>query len=153
MCTSLGDFPSSEDVDVALQQLKNGKAPGKSRILHCTRDVESWEGKLRLCGNAYRSCPSNMEGESGATGLAGCHSCNLHCCDNWRGIALLDVVGKMLGRIVQNHLQKLGEEVLPESRCGFRKGRSCTDMIFMVCQLAEKATEHDTVQYFIFVDL
>ena len=33
VCTSLGDLPSSEDVHIALQQLKNGKAAGKSRIL------------------------------------------------------------------------------------------------------------------------
>ena len=78
---------------------------------------------------------------------------NLHCCDNWRGISLLDVVGKLLGRIVQNHLQKLAERVLPESQCGFRRGRSCTDMIFMVRQLAEKATERNAMQYFVFVDL
>jgi len=79
---------------------------------------------------------------------------SLHCCDNWRGIiALLDVVGKLLGSIVLNHLQKLGEKVLPESQCGFRKGHNCTDMILMVRQLAENGIEHDTVQYFIFVVL
>ena len=55
---------------------------------------------------------------------------NLHCCDNWRGIALLDVVGKMLGRIVQDRLQKLADKVLTKSQCGFRKGCSCTDMVF-----------------------
>jgi len=45
---------------------------------------------------------------------------NLHCCDNRRGIASLDVVGKMLGKSVQNCLQKLAEKVLPESQCGLR---------------------------------
>ena len=35
--------------------------------------------------------------------------------DNWRELALLDVVGKMSGRIVQNFLQKLDGKVLPES--------------------------------------
>jgi len=35
---------------------------------------------------------------------------NLHvCCDNWRGVALLDVVGKLVGRIVQDRLQGLAE--------------------------------------------
>ena len=33
VCTSLGDLPSSEDVDIALLQLKNRKAVGKSRML------------------------------------------------------------------------------------------------------------------------
>ena len=78
---------------------------------------------------------------------------NLRCCDNWRGIALLDVVGKLVGRIVQNRLQQLAEQELPESQCGFHTGRSCTDMIFMVRQLTEKAIEHNSKQYFVFVDL
>ena len=64
---------------------------------------------------------------------------NLHLCDNWRGIALLDVVGKLVGRIVQDRLQKLAEVELPESQCGFQRGCGCTDMMFMVCQLFEKS--------------
>ena len=39
--------------------------------------------------------------------------------DNWQGIALLDVVGKLVARVVQGRLQDLAEEVLPESQCGF----------------------------------
>ena len=31
---------------------------------------------------------------------------NLHCCNSLRDISLLDVVGKLLGKIVQNCLQK-----------------------------------------------
>ena len=50
-------------------------------------------------------------------------------------------------------LQKLAEKVLPESQYGFRNRHNCTDMVFMVRQLAEKVIEHNTVQYFIFVDL
>ena len=77
----------------------------------------------------------------------------LHCCVNWRGIALLDVVGKVAARIVQTRLQTLAEQVLPETQCGFRRGRGCTDMLFVVRQLAEKAFEHHMKQHFIFVDL
>ena len=78
---------------------------------------------------------------------------NLHSCDNWRGIALLDVVGKLVARIVQSRLQIVAEQELPESQCGFRRGHGCTDMIFVVRQLAEKAVEHQATQYFVFVDL
>ena len=35
--------------------------------------------------------------------------------DNWRGISLLDVDGKLLGRIVQERLQCIAESVLPDS--------------------------------------
>ena len=57
---------------------------------------------------------------------------NLEVCENWRGIALLDVVGKVLARLVQNRLREVAEEILPESQCGFRQSRGCTDMIFVV---------------------
>ena len=40
---------------------------------------------------------------------------NLKLCDNWRGISLLDVVGKLLGRIVQERLKLVAEDVLPDS--------------------------------------
>ena len=47
---------------------------------------------------------------------------DLSHCDNWRGISLLDVVGKVVARVLQERLQKLAEDQLPESQCGFRKG-------------------------------
>ena len=63
-------------------------------------------------------------------------------CDNWRGICLLDIIGKVVARILQERLQNLAMEELSESQCGFRKGRSCADMIFVVRQLIEKSWEH-----------
>ena len=57
---------------------------------------------------------------------------NLCCCDNRLGIALLDVMGNMVDRVIQGRLQKLAERVLPESQCGFRRWRGCTDMVFTV---------------------
>ena len=36
-------------------------------------------------------------------------------CDNWRGIALLDVVLKAVARMVQTRLQTIAEHVLPDS--------------------------------------
>jgi len=56
---------------------------------------------------------------------------SLKVCDNWRGISLLDVVGKVLGRVIQDKLKMIAEDVLPDSQCGFRTGRGCIDMIFV----------------------
>jgi len=42
---------------------------------------------------------------------------NLQSCDNWRGISLLDVVGKGFARVIQNCLQVIAEGLLPDSRC------------------------------------
>ena len=57
--------------------------------------------------------------------------------ENWRGIALLDVVSKVVARILQERLQRLAEDELLESQCGFRKGKGCMDMIFTIHQLVE----------------
>ena len=43
--------------------------------------------------------------------------------------------------------------MLPESQCGFRQRRGCTDMVFTVRQLNEKALENRARQYLIFVNL
>ena len=58
-----------------------------------------------------------------------------------------------MARIIQERLQQMAEVELPESQCGFRKGRGCTDMIFTVRQLVEKAIEHQARQFFLFIDL
>ena len=68
---------------------------------------------------------------------------DLSICDNWRGISLLDVVGKVFARVMQLRLQIVAEKILPESQCGFRKGRGCTDMVFALRQLVEKLKEAD----------
>ena len=69
---------------------------------------------------------------------------DLSSCDNWRGIALLDVVGKLVGRLIQSRLQLLAESELTDSQCGFRPNRSCIDQIFSVSQHIEKFYEHQT---------
>ena len=62
-------------------------------------------------------------------------------------------MGKVFARILQDRLQVVTESVLPESQCGFRKGRGCVDMIFTAKQLVEKSREHDDPLYSLFVDL
>ena len=64
---------------------------------------------------------------------------NLNVCVNWRGISLLDVVGKVLGRVIQDRLKLIVEDVLSDSQCGFKTSRGCIDMIFVARQLVEKA--------------
>jgi len=51
-------------------------------------------------------------------------------CNNWRGISLLDIMGKLFGKILQRRLQELAEEVLSDSLCGFCSGRECVDLKF-----------------------
>ena len=58
-------------------------------------------------------------------------------------------MGKVVTRILQDRLQQLAEEELPDSQCGFRKGRGCSDMTFAVRQLVEKSLEHKAKIFFL----
>ena len=145
--SSLADLPHEHDVQLALSQVKGGKAAGSSGILPEMLKIGQTNGDFMLMltelvraawkeAHVPQDCWDAILVPIPKKG-------NLRC-DNWRGIALLDVVGKLVARVVQNRLQQLAERELPESLCGFRRGRSCTDMIFMVRQLTEKAIEHNT---------
>ena len=55
---------------------------------------------------------------------------NRLCCDNHRGISFLLIAGEILARVLLNRLLvHIEQGLLPESQCGFRKGRGTIDMI------------------------
>ena len=75
-------------------------------------------------------------------------------CDHYRGITLLESVGKVLARLLLNRLtEAICPAVIPESQSGFRSGRGTVDMIFSVRQVQEKCIEQQMPLYQVFVDL
>ena len=68
-------------------------------------------------------------------------------CNNYRGISLLSIVGKVFARVILIRLQKLAERIYPESQCGFRAERSTIDMVFSLRQLQEKCREQQMPLY------
>ncbi|XP_026502255.1 craniofacial development protein 2-like, partial [Terrapene carolina triunguis] len=75
-------------------------------------------------------------------------------CGNYRGISLLSVGGKIIARIILNHLiASFSEANLPESQCGFRPGRSTVNMVFAVRQIQGKCIEQNMHLYAVFIDL
>ena len=75
-------------------------------------------------------------------------------CGNSRGISLLSVAGKVLALVtLQRLLTHVAETVLPESQCGFRRGHSTTDMIYVARLLQEKCREQHRHLFFAFIDL
>ncbi|XP_076043618.1 uncharacterized protein LOC143026733 [Oratosquilla oratoria] len=73
--------------------------------------------------------------------------------NNYRGISLLSIVGKVYARILLIRLQKLAERVHPKSRCGFRTKRFLVNIIFSLRQLQEKCREQRTPLYVTFIEL
>lgn len=74
-------------------------------------------------------------------------------CNNYRGISLLSIVGKVFARVILGRLQKLAERIYPESQWGFRVEKSTKDMIFSLRQLQEKCREKQMPLYIAFIDL
>jgi hypothetical protein len=78
---------------------------------------------------------------------------DISICDNWRGISLIELLGKVFARVIQNRLQSVAEtgvDVLPESQCGFRPGRGTIDMVLNAAPAVE-GREHGCLLY-TFVD-
>ena len=151
----LDDPPTSDELVAAMEKMKRGKAAGRTGVLP----------ELILCGGPELQCKLLVLMRE--VWKMGCvvqdwkdaeivpipKKGDLKNCDNWRGISLLDVIGKLFGRILQDRLQLIAEKVLPESQCGFHKGRGCVDMIFTARQLFEKSREHDDSLFALFIDL
>ena len=101
----LGTLPTSVEVAKALGKLKNGKAPGSSNTL---------PGMLKAGGRVKEFTTMIADlvhriREERRVPMEWVHAilipipnkCNLRSCDNWRGISLLEVMGKVVARIIQ----------------------------------------------------
>ncbi|KAI5715688.1 hypothetical protein M8J77_020743 [Diaphorina citri] len=74
-------------------------------------------------------------------------------CDNYRGISLLSVPGKVLSKVLCNRLTPFIDNYISDSQCGFRAERSTIDMIFATRQLVEKTLEQNTSLCVAFIDI
>ena len=77
---------------------------------------------------------------------------DLSSCNNWRGIMLLSIPGKVLSRIILERLKTALDKTLREEQAGFRQDRSCTDHIATMRIIIEQSLEWQTPLYTVFVD-
>ena len=73
--------------------------------------------------------------------------------DNYRGISLLSLPGKVFAIVLKNRSQKWADSLLMEEQCGFRKGRSCNDAIFSLKGLCELTGKTGNDLHTCFIDL
>ena len=125
-----------EELSKAIDALESGKAPGEDgippEIIKCGKAalvLEPLHELLCLCWSEGK-VPQDMR-DSKITTL---YKCKGDCNDSndYRGISLLIIVGKVFARVVLSRLQVLASRVLPESQCGFRAERSTIGMIFSI---------------------
>ena len=137
----LDEKPTLEELSKAIDCLSCGKAPGKDSIppevlKHGKAAVlQPRHDLLCLCWEQGH-IPQDMQDANIETLYK--NKGDRSDCNNYRGISLSNIVGKVFARVTLSRLQSLASRVYPESQCGFRAGRSTVDKIFSLRQLQEK---------------
>ena len=130
----LACVPTEEEIREAIAQLKNNKAPGEDQI---TGEMLKLGGEpivqwlTRLACSIWQSekIPEDWQKQL----VIPLHKKGAYDdCDNFRGIALLSVPGKVFCRVIQSRLKEKANQMLRENQCGFRKGQGCTDQLFSI---------------------
>ncbi|KAL4113249.1 hypothetical protein QTP88_016908 [Uroleucon formosanum] len=148
------EAPSKNELEMGLNMLKNGKAPGVDEIVSeclkkggpCLLDQllkliniiweqeeipESWRVSVL--------CPVFKKGD-------------IMECENYRGISLLNTTYKILSNILLIKINPYIKEIIGEYQAGFMIGRSTVDQIHIIKQLAEKSHEFNKDIHLMFID-
>ena len=74
---------------------------------------------------------------------------------NYRGITLLNTLGKLFTRVVNNRLESWAEEygVYIEAQYGFKKGRDTVDCIFVLSQLVNNFVNSGKKLRFLYISV
>ena len=150
---SMDDFNSAE-IGRAIMKLKNSKAAGEDQI---TAEMLKYGGKavIQAWGKLLNSCwqeehvPSDWRnGVIVKIPKKG----NLANCNNWRGVTLLSIPGKVLSILLLDRLNDAIDDRLREQQAGFRKGRSCCEQIFALRNIIEQCYEFQQQLEINFID-
>ena len=145
-----------QEVQAAIKAMKSNKAPGPDGI-----PAEIWKNSDALAEHLHMLLASIWEMEDVPQQFKDANIVTIwkrkgskSDCSNYRGVSLLAIAGKILGRILLNRLtHTIIEPILTESQCGFRANRGTTDMVFSARQLQEKCREQNKDLYMVFIDL
>ena len=149
-----------EELSKTIDSLASGKAPGSDGTLPPPSPAHRPNQALQDHLTAFSACTPPRQEEAVPLDTRDARIITLFKnkgersdCNNYRGISLLSIIGKVFAKVILIRLQKLAERVYPESKCGFRAGRSTIDMVFSLRQLQEKCREQQMPLYIAFIDL
>ena len=73
-------------------------------------------------------------------------------CNNWRGITLLSIPGKILCKILLRRIDSAIDDRLRDEQAGFRSGKGCIDQIFSLRNIIEQSLEWNVPVFINFID-
>ncbi|XP_065584026.1 craniofacial development protein 2-like [Artemia franciscana] len=149
------DPPSTVEVTTAVKKLKNGRAPGVDGIT-----AEMLKASLRACMFVWTALlvaiwNNEKVPKDWTRGILVklFKKGDAQICDNWRGINLTSVPSKILASVILQRLRAALDSHLREEQHGFRPGRSCSDLIFILRLIVEESREWNKKLYLLFIDL
>ena len=138
----------------AVQQLKNGKAGGVDGMTSelMKADLETTVAVLHeLFLRVWESERVPNDWRCGLI-IRLPKKGNLMECGNWRGITLLPVAAKVLGKVINTRIRDAVDTMLRQEQAGFRRGRRTTEQIFILRNIIEQVIEWNANLYVCFVD-
>ncbi|VDP74755.1 unnamed protein product [Schistosoma mattheei] len=116
---------------MAIRQIKRGKAAGPNNIPAeaLKSDIEVTTNMLHLLfEDIWEEEKVPMDWKEGHF-VKIPKKVDLNKCENYRGIILLSIPGKVFNRVLLNRMKDAVDAQLRDQQAGFRKDRSCTDQI------------------------
>ena len=143
-----------EELKQAIRKLKNNKATGEDEIsgeMLKSADEKVLQHLLLLFNDVWQNESPLQEWKNGAIFKLPKKG-DLSDCNNWRGITLLSVPGKLFCSILLERIKKSIDERLREEQAGFRPHRSVIDHIFTLRTIIEESVEFQSQLIINFVD-
>ena len=148
------DKPSQMEIRQAIMHLKNGKAAGPDNVPAeaIKADVETATAMLdSLFTNIWEQEQLPAQWKEGIL-IKLPKKGDLCQCNNYRGIMLLSVPGKVLNRILLERMKEAIDPMLRDQQAGFRRNRSCADQIASLRIIVEQSMEWNSSLYINFID-
>ena len=132
-----------QEIKQVLKNMKNGKAAGMDSITSelLKADIETTACVLEDLFRAVWESEEIPEDWNCGLIVKLPKKGNLTDCGNWRGITLLSVPAKVMGRVIITRLYDAVDGILREEQAGFRNGRSAVEHIFVLRNVIEQSLE------------
>ncbi|GFR60484.1 endonuclease-reverse transcriptase [Elysia marginata] len=148
------DTPSHREIVDAIKQLNQGKAAGPDLIPPEALKADVDTTATFLCPLFAKVCTSGKypidwkEGHLVKIPKKG----DLSRCENYRGITLLSIPGKVFNRVLLNRIKSATDPKLRDEQAGFRSNRSTTDQIATLRIIVEQSLEWNSPLIVNFLD-
>lgn len=154
--TQMAKAPSQDEIKKGIAKLKNNKAPGESQVV---AEI------LKNAGEAGREWLTEVVEKCWNEGIVPQQwrdavivplwkqKGSSTDCNKYRGIALLEVAGKVLTAILSDRFQLIMTNRLKDSQWGFRAHRSTREPLALLRRIIDAICEGRSEVYATFIDL